>query len=361
MHTRSARIAVAVLLGCLLALVARPAAADDPQVEMTVEATASAVTLHGRLTLAGAPVADREVVGLVDGVEVGRSRSGADGAYRLEAAAQLTPGAHKAYLQVEGSGTIATSDFTISTPVELTASGPGEAVNGEVVTISGRLTSGGVGLTGAGVSLQDPSGDVADSYTVTGDDGSFQTMYLVPEEQAEGDLAVTLSFAGQGNYPAASTSVALPVTHLEVQASASEQPVAPTSATPSESAEIHPPTGEAGSTATGLPDSMPTGSATSQTQPAMSWFVVTVLVLAGLAVIAMVAIVIRAMTGRRHAIRDTESNSLDFLDADEEPSDDDTVAELFDHPEAERPSPASPDDGAREAPQRPRRGISPQQ
>lgn len=342
------RIFIAALLGCLLALAARPAAAEDPYVEMTVDATTSSATIQGRLTLGGAPVADREVIGLIDNSEVARSRSGADGSFRLEAAVQLAAGAHVAHLQVEGSGTIATSDFTVSTAVELSATGPAEATNGQVVTISGRLTSGGVGLTGAGISLQDPSGDVAESYTVTGDDGSFQTMYLVPEEQPEGDLSVTLSFAGQGNYGSASTSVSLPVTHLDEQASASEQP---TEASPSASAEIKPPAGDEGPGASKSPSATPTGSATSHAQPGMSWFTITVLALAALAVVAMVAIVIRLTAGSRNPEGEAVTSSLDLLD----PDDGTTAADaLFGDADDQPGASQDPADGGQ-----PRRGLPP--
>lgn len=62
-----------------------------------------------------------------------------------------------------------------------------------MASISGRLTSDGVALAGAGITLSDASGDVEDSFAVTDESGNFQTLYLVPEEQAEGDLEVTSS------------------------------------------------------------------------------------------------------------------------------------------------------------------------
>ncbi|NHB85346.1 hypothetical protein G7085_13920 [Tessaracoccus sp. HDW20] len=37
-----------------------------------------------------------------------------------------------------------------------------------------------------------------DSFAITGNDGRFQTLYFVPDEQAEGDMDITVSFDGSG-------------------------------------------------------------------------------------------------------------------------------------------------------------------
>ncbi|NLE99297.1 MAG: hypothetical protein GX596_15110 [Propionibacterium sp.] len=89
-------------------------------------------------------------------------------------------------------------------------------VGGSVVELTGTLvTASGQPLPSVGIEVLDPSGEAPDSYTVTGDEGSFRTFYEVPAER-EGQLRLTLRFAGAPGYAAAESIVNLAVRVVEV-------------------------------------------------------------------------------------------------------------------------------------------------
>lgn len=340
------RLAVALLAG-FLAAVTLPAAAEDSKVEVWVITDGSTVTVYGTLSSGGKGVKRQSVTAFVDGTEIGRDTTRNDGQFRVDRAMNLAKGAHSATVRFDGGGgaspTQGITEFTLAEatnagqdpaaqPSDQPATAPAvtrpqvaltatssEAVSGEMVTVSGRLTSGGQGLANAGISLSDAEGEVADAYTVTNGDGGYETLYLVPDEQAEGTLTLTVSFAGGGSYPAASRKVDIPVTHLDVQASdpketegATPAPSAAPTSTPAQTGSAQAPQVEKGQD-----DSTP---ATQEEASPMSWFLVATLVIAALAVVGLVAMVARVVLGKRGRVEAAEPGSgLAFLDDDDEP------------------------------------------
>lgn len=102
--------------------------------------------------------------------------------------------------------------------------------NGSVVTLTGLLLTGtGQPLVGAGIDVLDPSGEVPDSFTITGADGRFTTYYAVPSAQKT-PVDLTVRFPGAEGYPAAKATVKLAVRVLET---ASPTPSAEPSPEPS--------------------------------------------------------------------------------------------------------------------------------
>lgn len=348
MHSRPLRLLLLALTAALLGLLASPAAADDARVEVNVAVNGSKVTVYGTLSADGKPLKRQDVIAYIDGVEIGRDQTRGNGQFAVEADVNLAGGQHTATVRFDGNGDVSGTQGAVNfeaqgttqpnpqqpnqeqpgqpqqpAPQEpappkvemaLTASAPEAATNGEMISISGALKANGAPVAGAGISVADASGDVADSFTVTGDDGAFQTMYLVPEDQAEGDLKLTLSFAASGSFPAASRSLALPITHIDVEAdqppaeegsegaagenaaTGSPQPTAPAT----QSAPAPQTTAGANTPATEEPETSP-----------MTWFVVSLLGIAALAVVALVVMVARAGFGRRR--RRSSEGAIDFL------------------------------------------------
>ncbi|AQP48959.1 hypothetical protein BW730_17090 [Tessaracoccus aquimaris] len=343
MHSRPLRLLLLALTAALLGLLASPAAADDARVEVNVAVSGSKVTVYGTLSAGDQPLKRQDVVAYVDGVEIGRDQTRGNGQFAVEAELNLSGGQHTATVRYDGKGGVSGTQGAVNfdaqgstqpnpeqptqpeqpapqepapPPVEmaLTGSVPEAATNGEMIAISGALKANGAPVSGAGISVSDASGDVADSFTVTGDDGGFQTMYLVPEDQAEGDLKLTLSFAASGSFPAASHSLALPITHIDVEADqppaeegsegAGNENAAPTSpqpTSPSPQSAPAPQTTQGSNTpATEEPEASP-----------MTWFVVSLLGIAALAVVALIVMVARAGFGRRR--RRSSEGAIDFL------------------------------------------------
>lgn len=336
MHRHSARRALALLLAvaALTFIGSRPAQADEVSLSTQFSFSDSEVRVSGWATTGGRPAADQTLLLLLDGAHVQSTRTGGDGGFQASVplTTDLAPGNHTIEVRPEAGGAGSSQAFVVAGPVgdtaqqsvapaapaasTLSASGPATAVNGENITIAGTLVGpDGAGIAGAGLALSDPSGDVQDSYTVTAADGSFETMYTVPEDHADGELALTLSFAGAGSAPAATGQVTLSVTHLAVS-SDSPTPEPSPSATTSQPS----PAGQPSST---VPSATATEASAAHGGPSgpLVWLIAVVLGVGAIAVAATVALVVRSRSGSRRArVEGGESGPLGFLDEDEPPS-----------------------------------------
>ncbi len=194
-------------------------------------------------------------------------------------------------------------------PPTLTASGPGNAGNGEVITISGTLTQDGAAVANCGISVSDANGDVADSFTVTDADGRFTTMYAVPEDQVDGSLTLTLISETSTE---AATSVSLTVKHTDIStASPSTDEV--------ESAEADVATAEdtdAGQSveATATPAAESPSPSSIPGLGVWTWFIGALVGLGGIAAASTAFLIHRD----RRARADEEQETGSFLDEDEE-------------------------------------------
>ncbi|QXT62565.1 hypothetical protein [Tessaracoccus palaemonis] len=234
-------------------------------------------------------------------------------------------------------------------PPTLTASGPGKAGNGEVVTISGTLTQDGAAVPNCGINVSDANGDVADSFTVTDADGRYITMYAVPEDQGDGSLTLTLISETPTE---ATTSVSLTVKHTDIStASPSADEVE------SEEADVAPPEEtDAGQSvaATATPAAEPTSSSSSPGLGVWTWFIGALVGLGGIAAASTAFLIYRD----RRARADEDLETGGFLDDDEESL---GLLDSDSAPSAQSPGEAATAPGVRSAvdqePPRPSRGL----
>ncbi|HSO70187.1 MAG TPA: hypothetical protein VLQ67_11180 [Arachnia sp.] len=341
------RAALAATLVSVLALLALPAHAAPSTLKASFTVASGGIEIAGTLTSQGEPVKRADLVATLDGREMESDRTNNDGEFDMnvdlpdnlgagkhvvavvfagargvdpaKAEATITVGTpddggdndggatakpQPTATQTDGGGS-ATQEPAKPTALTLTAQAPGGAVNGSVITITGRLTdANGNGVSSAGISVADDGGQVDDSYTVTTSTGAYEALYAIPEAQPAGTLTLTLSFAGTAQLSAASAQAAIAIEHTVVATaspSPTASPTASTSATPTPSASPSP----------ADDDSTPATTPTDATGP-VSWFLVSSVVVGGTALIATAVIVFRGARASR--LEDDEGTSIDFLD-----------------------------------------------
>lgn len=244
------RSLVAALLLALATLAAPQALADSTRLDVSVTASPTEVTISGTLLADGKALKRREVTAQIDGAAAGRAQTRGNGTFTIaaELGTALAPGTHSASVRFEGgdgdSPATAMVNFQIAgaagnepdapavEPVKppvapdlkLSVTGPEDAINSEVVELSGRLLdAAGKGVGGAGISLHDAAGEVGDAYTVSDSKGAFSTWYTVPDDQPEGVLKLSLLAQGAGTARATLT-IAITRTELEPTPTATPTP-----------------------------------------------------------------------------------------------------------------------------------------
>ena len=339
------RAALAATLVSILALLAAPAHAAP--------STLGDVAIAGTLTSEGEPVKREDLVATLDGREMESDRTNNDGEFDMDFGLPdgLAGGKHVVAVVFAGSRGVdparAETTFTVGTPQDdndggnakptptatqgggatqqpgtdgggaatqeparptaltLTAQAPAGAVNGSVITITGRLTdANGNGVGSAGISLADAGGQVDDSFTVTNSTRAYDALYAIPEAQPAGTLTLTLSFAGTEQLSGANAQAAIAIEHTVVPTatpSPTASPTASASATPSPSAS---PSLDDENTTPATPPTDATGP--------VSWFLVASVVVGGSALIATAVMVFRGARASR--LDDDEGTSIDFLD-----------------------------------------------
>lgn len=322
------RATLAALLIAALALLPLPAAAAPSTLTARFEFSADTATASGTLTSGGQALVGQRVVATIDGAPQAEETTNSSGDFTVtfRLPRDLAAGPHEIAVVFAGSDgadparTAAT--FTVEAdsedpepsepqpaPATLTATAPKEGVNGTLIAISGRLvTTGGVGVAKVGISVSDASGEVDDSYTLTGADGTFTTLYAIPEEQPSGPMTLTVSFAGEAGIAAAAAEVTLTVEYTEAP-TASPSP-SPTEASPTPSPTPTP-------SVTASPSPAATAGETTKSLDAdspVTWFLAAALAVGGVALLTTVVLVHRGLSGRGQL--DGEERSLSFLDED---------------------------------------------
>ena len=327
------RAALSALLVGLMTLLPLPAMADVG-VQFEVSAVGSRVVVSGNLSGDDALIRRRTAIASVNGTEIGRARTKNNGRFTIEADVQLTPGRHTATVGIEGEPALGAVDFIVGDPdganrpsgvtptqpptaakVKLTASGPESAVNGEMITIAGKVTAGGKALSGAGIAIADAFGEVPDSFSISAHDGRFQTLYLVPEQQPEGNVTLTVSFEGANGFTSASTQVSFTVIFLDDPVDEPSPAPSPTP-TPSLTPTAEPsPTPLASAPSTEAPEDQGADPVPADPDP-MPWAMLAIGAAGALGTAG--AVVVAARRGsrrhrREHAFEHGEGG-LDFLD-----------------------------------------------
>ena len=253
------RSVAAVLLAAALSLVAPAAHAAPATLSVSVSPPGSEVVVQGTLaTSDGKALRKEKVTFTLDGTALGSVETRGNGGFRVALpTAGMAAGAHSVTVSFAGSraaeATQVSVGFTIpgaappakqttaappdqqttsaaapppaasaavdppsrsapppppATPkAELTVKGPTTAAeNGDRLSLTGTLTSGGKGIGGAGITVRDDDGDGDDSYAITNNNGGFSTTYEVPENHPNGTVTLTLTFDGEGVFEPASDS-----------------------------------------------------------------------------------------------------------------------------------------------------------
>ncbi|MBB1515354.1 carboxypeptidase regulatory-like domain-containing protein [Tessaracoccus sp. MC1679] len=362
------RAALAATLVSLFALLALPAHAAPSTLKASFAVAGDEVEIAGTLTSEGDPVKRADLVATMDGREMESDRTNNDGEFDMnfDLPDTLAAGQHVVAVVFGGSRGVdparAETTITVGTPADnndddgnngggndgdgndggatpkptptatqpgatqqpgtdgggaatqepakpaaltLTAQAPGGAVNGSVITITGRLTdANGNGIGSAGISVADAGGQVDESFTVTTSTGAYEALYAIPEAQPAGTLTLTLSFAGTAQLSAAKAQAAIAIEHTVVATATptpTGSPTPSTSATPTPSASPSP----------SEDDTTPATTPTDAIGP-VSWFLVASVVVGGSALIATAVMVFRGAKASR--LGDDEGTSIDFLD-----------------------------------------------
>lgn len=307
------------MLACVLSLLPLHPASADARIDATFTVSDSRVAVTGRLLDGADGIGPHLLLLGLDDAEVGRTTTGGDG--NFSATVPLPSGLsgrHVVSVYFAGTDDLPPVEARHSFEVEqgpvattLKASGPSEAINGDVLTISGSLTTAtGAGVAGAGIAISDPSGNVPDSYTVTGGDGAFSTLYAVPEDQAEGPLTVNVTYAGTAGYATSSGSVKLAVRRMEIPT-----PSPTASPTPSPSPSATAPAASAPTTESSSAPTAPPAEADDGDTSVLSPVAIALVVVGGSAILALALVAFKGRVSRRQA----EDGEMDFFDEDEAP------------------------------------------
>lgn len=228
--------------------------APGPQPTLTVAAQVQGgnLAISGSLTEAGLPIDKASIAISLDGRNIGKTNTAADGTYSTSTKLP-DPGPHVVTATFSGdktfAGTQATTQFTYTPPpsVAPTTKAPPTTAPPPTTTISATLSptpvpAGGVlGVTGTvmsggtpvDLSSLDITCDFGSLHTlgVTDSGGNFSVSLTLPPTGQPPSLTVTVSFAGDARFPAAKASFQ----------SAVSAPSPSTAPTPTISADATPP------------------------------------------------------------------------------------------------------------------------
>ena len=257
-----AAAAWALILGCWLLpgqANATVPQAPNPQSVLTLSAdngSGNTIVFSGTLTAAGQPIPGADIIIALDMQAVGRVTTGGDGSYSTST--QLpSSGAHVATATFGGDKTYrpasATQRFSVAPPTTappttvITAQlSPSPVAAGSVLVVSGTLASAGVAIDSARVDIACDFGGLS-ALGVTDAGGAFTTNFALPPAGQPTKLTVTIAYAGDNRFAAATATFQAPVT-----AAAPSSPVATPTIPP---ASTPPPVAPANSTPTAVPSS----------------------------------------------------------------------------------------------------------
>ncbi|MBI4221026.1 MAG: hypothetical protein HY682_12835 [Chloroflexi bacterium] len=169
---------------------------------------ASAVQVSGVVRLRGGEaLPDRPLSLLVDGTEMGRIRTGADGRFKHSLSFGTT-GRHRLEVLHERGGLFAEArsggDFQVIAEPRLELGVPAEAGPGDTVTVSGSLRErGGRGIEGRPVRVTSAAASPETADLTTAGDGVFRADFVL---ESPGTYEFVASFGGENDLAPAQTS-----------------------------------------------------------------------------------------------------------------------------------------------------------
>lgn len=337
---RRLRVAL-VALGLLTMLhqaMALPAAAAA-RTYITASATASpgSLTVEGRLTSGGRGVPDASISIQLDGREVASTVTGGSGRFKstVDVPADAS-GRARVTVLFAGTDSLAVSrqDINVilvpsdeptrtepppetepppatkeptrtatpeptrsSTAISLTLDPP-SAYPGDVLALTGKLTSASRGVAGVSIHFSVAGRDQPDSLTTTNSKGAFSTYLEIPADLPAGKLEVEALFRGTATLKATSSTAQLEVKEIEPEPT--DTPTETATATPTAT-----PTVESPGPSTTAPETSASATplagadSTPATPPSSNWgwFIAVVLATGGLALLSVVALFLRRQGG----------------------------------------------------------------
>lgn len=332
--TRTAtRLLLTGVLVAFFALQGAFAHAAPSSINAQIAENGASITVRGTLTSEGSGIGGARLVASIGSRTIAETTTAGDGSFTLSFVrpADLPVGQHQLLVSFHGTGAaeatsaaatlnVTQAQAAIPPPAagapQLKLHGPQKAQSGDAIDLTGSLTdAGGRGIANAGISVSDATGEVKDSYAVTGADGSFRTFYQIPEDHPKGDLTVTARFNGGSGIAPAAAQVKIPVSVADVVSpddTSSEEPLPEPTATPT-SAEPSP-----------SPEPTKSAAPVSASQGTGMWtpFLLALIGVGGVAVIAFAVIAFRGRFQQPAAADEVAAplELLDELSAPEEPA-----------------------------------------
>jgi hypothetical protein len=187
---------------------------QNTNLTLSVGSDASSVTLSGKLTSGGKPIAGAQISLAIDARVVQQATTGGDGSYSASTGLPA-PGDHLASATYGGDTTyrnaLVTDRFTVKTtpaappaPTTVIAATltPSPIRAGGVLSVTGTLTSNGAPIDSARVDFACDFGG-ATAMSATDPTGAFTTTLALPATGQPASLTVTISYAGDGRFAAA--------------------------------------------------------------------------------------------------------------------------------------------------------------
>ena len=191
------------------------APAQNTNLTLNVGGDSNSVSLSGKLTSGGKPIAGARIVLAIDARVVQQATTGGDGSYSASAGV-LSPGDHLASATYGGDpnyqNALATDRFTVKAasptppppPVTVIAAtlSPSPVRAGGVLSVTGTLVSNGAPIDSARLDFACDFGG-ATAMSATDATGAFTTTLALPATGQPASLTVTISYAGDGRFGAA--------------------------------------------------------------------------------------------------------------------------------------------------------------
>jgi hypothetical protein len=198
--------------------------APNQQSALTVAAAANGNTLgiSGSLTAGGTPISGAEIVITLDTQNLGKVRTGGDGAYSTSTKLPDV-GPHVVTATFAGDTTnrpsVATQRFAVGAPATTAAPttvitaqlSPSPVAAGSVLLVSGTLASAGVPIDSARVDISCDFGS-GSALGVTDAGGAFTANLALPPTGQPAKLTVTVSYAGDNRFAPANATFQASVT-----------------------------------------------------------------------------------------------------------------------------------------------------
>lgn len=349
-------------LGVVVILLQGTTASAGAAARTSIDASASVapgrLTVEGRLTTGNKGVGDATVTILLDGGEAATPTTNGNGEFRtgidvssdasgraritvlfagndgfapsqknltvtLEPRPQQTATETPAETQRPSTPTQARATASLSLTLD-----PGSAYPGDVLTLTGRLSSPSGSVGDVPIHFSIAGSEQPDSLTTTDSKGNYSTFLEVPTDLKPGSVRVEAVYNGSGTVTAASQTARVEIKEVVVEPTPTPEA---TTATPEPSPEPTLTTAPEPTLSTPLAEQ----NNTPATPPAnWGWVVVTIIATGGVALLTVVGLLLRRHTAAVHV--------------------DDDSFQLLGHAD---PEPGADPDAAPGADPRPRRGV----